>query len=134
MTDQAMKPYRTELTPISFLRRSASVFPDRTAVVHGERRSTYRQLEDRVDRLVRALHAAGLERGDRVAFLSPNTPAMLEAHYAVPAAGGVLVAVNTRLSSDEIGYILTHSGSRFLFVDAELEPVVKPLDLTGLEV
>ena len=77
-----------ELSPISFLRRSASVFPDRTAVVHGDRRYTYRELEDRVDRLVRALKAAGLEPGDRVAFLSPNTPPMLEAHYGVPAAGG----------------------------------------------
>src|ERR1051325_6692463 len=86
------RAYRTELSPISFLRRSASVFPDRTAVAHGERRYTYRQFEDRVDRLVRALKAAGLEPGDRVAFLSPNTPAMLEAHYAVPAAAGVLVA------------------------------------------
>ena len=102
------RAYRTELTPISFLRRSASVFPDRTAVVHGERRYSYRQLEDRVDRLVRALHAAGLERGDRVAFLSPNTPALLEAHYGVPAAGGVLVAINTRLNSEEVGYILGH--------------------------
>jgi fatty-acyl-CoA synthase len=129
-----MQTYRTELTPISFLRRSASVFPDRTAVVHGERRYTYRQLEDRVDRLVRALKAAGLERGDRVAFLSPNTPAMLEAHYGVPAAGGVLVAVNTRLSSEEVGYILGHSGARFLFVDAELEPTVEPLDLAGITV
>jgi fatty-acyl-CoA synthase len=110
------------------------VFPDRTAVVHGERRYTYRQLEDRVDRLVRALKAAGLERGDRVAFLSPNTPAMLEAHYGVPAAGGVLVAVNTRLSSEEVGYILGHSGARFLFVDAELEPTVEPLDLAGITV
>src|SRR5438309_8472952 len=128
------RAYRTELTPISFLRRSASVFPDRTAVVHGERRSTYRQLEDRVDRLVRALHAAGLEQGDRVAFLSPNTPAMLEAHYAVPAAGGVLVAVNTRLNSEEVGYILEHSGARFLFVDAELAPLVQPLDTSGLTV
>ena len=107
------------------------MFPDRTAVVHGERRYSYRQLEDRVDRLVRALHAAGLERGDRVAFLSPNTPALLEAHYGVPAAGGVLVAINTRLNSEEVGYILGHSGARFLFVDAELQPVTEPLDLSG---
>src|SRR5882757_4754904 len=128
------KPYRTELSPISFLRRSASVFPDRTAVVHGERRYSYRELEDRVDRLVRALHAVGLERGDRVAFLSPNTPAMLEAHYGVPAAGGVLVAVNTRLNSEEVGQILDHSGARFLFVDAELERATEALDLAGLTV
>src|ERR1044072_6937129 len=126
------RPYRTELSPISFLRRSASVFPDRTAVVHGERRYTYREFEDRVDRLVRALKSAGLQRGDRVAFLSPNTPPMLEAHYAVPAASGVLVAVNTRLNSEEVGYILEHSGARFLFVDAELQPVIEPLDLSGI--
>ncbi len=110
------------------------MFPDRTAVVHGERRYTYREFEDRVDRLARALTSAGLERGDRVAFLSPNTPAMLEAHYGVPAAGGVLVAINTRLSSEEVGYILGHSGARFLFVDAELQPVTEPLDLDGITV
>jgi fatty-acyl-CoA synthase len=103
-------------------------------VVHGDRRSSYRQLEDRVDRLARALLAAGLERGDRVAFLSPNTPALLEAHYGVPAAGGVLVAVNTRLNSEEVGYILGHCGARFLFVDAELEPLIEPLDVSGLTV
>jgi len=110
------------------------VFPDRTAVAHGDRRYTYRQFEDRVDRLVRALKSAGLEPGDRVAFLSPNTPAMLEAHYAVPAAAGVLVAVNTRLNSEEVGYILEHSGARFLYVDAELAPTVEPLDLNGITV
>jgi fatty-acyl-CoA synthase len=129
-----MRPYRTELSPISFLRRSASVFPDRTAVVHGERRYTYREFEDRVDRLVRALKSAGLRPGDRVAFLSPNTPPMLEAHYAVPAAGGVLVAINTRLNSEEVGYILEHSGARFLYVDAELAPVTEPLDLADITV
>jgi len=126
--------FRTELTPVSFLHRTAYVFPDRIAVIHGERRYTYRQLEERVNRLASALRGAGMNRHDRVAFLCPNIPAMLEAHYGVPAAGGVLVAINTRLSSDEIGYILTHSGSRFLFVDAELEPLVKPLDLGRLKV
>ena len=126
--------YRTELTPVSFLERSATVFPDKPAVVHGARRYTYRQLAERVNRLASALRGAGVRKQDRVAFLCPNIPAMLEAHYAVPMAGGVLVAINTRLSSDEIGYILTHSGSRFLFVDAELAPLVKPLDLTRLTV
>ena len=103
-------------------------------MVHGDRRYSYRQFEDRVDRLVRALHAAGLEPGDRVAFLSPNTPALLEAHYGVPAAGGVLVAINTRLNSEEVGYILGASGARFLFVDAELAPGTEPLDLSGVTV
>src|SRR5512144_3387256 len=126
--------YRTELTPVSFLVRSAYVFPEKTAVVHGKRRYTYRQLGERVNRLASGLRGAGLQKHDRVAFLCPNVPAMLEAHYGVPAAGGVLVAINTRLSPDEIGYILAHSGSRFLFVDAELEPLVKPLDLARLTV
>ena len=126
--------YRTELTPVSFLERSAYVFPQKTAVVHGSRRYTYKQFEARVNPLASALRRAGLAKGDRVAFLCPNIPAMLEAHYGVPAAGGVLVAINTRLNADEVGYILEHSGSKFLFVDAELAPVVKPLDLTSLRV
>jgi fatty-acyl-CoA synthase len=125
---------RTELTPVSFLTRSAHVFPDKLAVVHGERRYTYRELEARVNRLASALRRAGLGQHDRVAFLCPNIPAMLEAHFGVPLAGGVLVAINIRLSSDEIGYILQHSGARFVFVDAELEPVIKPLDLSGVRV
>ncbi|MGH7389966.1 MAG: acyl--CoA ligase family protein [Candidatus Rokuibacteriota bacterium] len=133
-----MKPtdrvYRTELTPVSFLERSASVFPDKVAVVHGDRRYTYRQLEARVNRLASALRGAGLEKHDRVAFICPNSPAMLEAHFGVPAAGGVLVAINIRLSSDEIGYILEHSGAKLLFVDHEFEPVVKPLDLSAMTV
>jgi fatty-acyl-CoA synthase len=128
------QPYRTELTPVSFLRRSAYVFADKTAVVHGARRYTYRQLEERANRLASGLRAAGLRHLDRVAFICPNTPAMLEAHYGVPAAGLVLVPINTRLNSDEIGYILKHSGARFVFVDHELEGLVKPLDLTGIRV
>ena len=128
------QPYRTELTPIAFLRRSAYVFPDKTAVLHGTRRYTYRQLEERANRLASGLRAAGLRHLDRVAFICPNTPAMLEAHYGVPAAGLVLVPVNTRLSTDEIAYILKHSGARFVFVDHELESLVKPIDLTGVRV
>jgi fatty-acyl-CoA synthase len=126
--------YRTELSPVSFLERSAAVFPDKPAVVHGARRYSYRQFQERVNRLASALRAAGLRKHDRVAFLCPNIPAMLEAHFGVPAAGGILVAINTRLSSDEIGYILGHSGARFLFVDAELEALVKPLDLSAMRV
>jgi fatty-acyl-CoA synthase len=128
------QPFRTELTPVAFLRRSAYVFPDKTAVVHGERRYTYRQLEERANRLASGLRAAGLRHLDRVAFICPNTPAMLEAHFGVPAAGLVLVPINTRLNSDEVGYILKHSGAKFVFVDHELEGLVKPLDLTGVRV
>ena len=68
-----------------------------------------------------------------MSFLCPNIPPPLEAHFAVPAAGGVLVAINTRLNADEIGYILRHSGSRFLFVDTELEGLVKTVDLSAVK-
>jgi fatty-acyl-CoA synthase len=116
---------REELTPVSFLRRSALVYPDRVAVVHGERRHTYRELGERSNRLASALRAAGLEHGDRVAFLCPNTPAQLEAHFGIPAAGGVLVAINYRLSAREVAYILEHSGARFVFADHELEHLLE---------
>src|SRR6266540_4476558 len=118
------KTYRTELSPVSFLRRSAYVYPEKVAVVHGERRLTYSQFEERVNRLASALVAAGIRPGDRVAFLAPNIPALLEAHYAVPASGAALVAINTRLVRDEVAYILEHSGAKLLFVDHELEPLV----------
>jgi fatty-acyl-CoA synthase len=126
--------YRTELTPVGFLRRSAYVYPDKTAVVHGDWRYTYRELEQRCNRLASGLRALGLRHLDRVAFICPNIPAMLEAHFGVPAAGLVLVPINTRLKSEEIGYIIKHSGSKVVFVDHELEPLVKPLDLEGVRV
>ena len=128
------QPYRTELTPVAFLRRSAYVFGERTAIVHGARRYTYRQFEERANRLASGLRAMGLRHLDRVAAILPNIPAMLDMHYGVPAAGLVLVPINTRLSRDEIGYILNHSGPEVLFVDAEFEPLVKPLDLPGVTV
>jgi fatty-acyl-CoA synthase len=128
------QPYRTELTPVSFLRRSAYVFPERIAIVHDARRYTYREFEERVNRLASGLRALGLRHLDRVAAILPNIPAMLDLHYGVPAAGLVLVPVNTRLSRDEIGYILKHSGARVLFVDQEFEPLFKPLDLPGVTV
>jgi fatty-acyl-CoA synthase len=128
------RPYRTELSPVSFLRRSAYVFPDKVAVVHGERRTTYREFEERVNRLASALAAAGVEPGDRVAFMAPNIPAMLEAHYGVPAAGAVLVSVNTRLGRDEVVHILGHSGARMVFVDHELAHLVDGAGLPTVRV
>ena len=123
--------YRTELTPVSFLRRSAAVFPDKPAVVHGDRRYSFRQFEERVNRFASRLRADGLQKHDRVALLCPNIPTVLEAHFAVPAAGGILVPINTRLTSQEIDYILHHSGARFLFVDAELAPIIEPIDTSA---
>jgi fatty-acyl-CoA synthase len=127
-------PYRTELTPVSFLRRSAYVVPDKTAVVHGARRYTYREFEERVNRLASALRALGLRHLDRVAVIAPNTPANLEAHFGVPAAGLVLVPINVRLSPDEVGYILQHSGARAVLVDHEFAGLLASLDLAGRHV
>ncbi|MGB8346979.1 MAG: acyl--CoA ligase family protein [Ktedonobacteraceae bacterium] len=128
------KVYRTELTPVSFVERNALVFPDKVAVIHGSRQYTYREFAGRVYRLASSLRAAGLQKHDRVAFLAPNIPAELEAHFGVPAAGGILVAINTRLSSQEIGFILRHSGVKYLFVDAELYPLIEPLDTSAYHV
>jgi fatty-acyl-CoA synthase len=89
--------FRSELNPADFLHRAAYLYPDKTAVVEGERRHSYRQLAERSWRLANALRSSGLGKGDRVATLLFNSPAMLEAHFGVPAAGGILVAVNHRL-------------------------------------
>jgi fatty-acyl-CoA synthase len=128
------KVFRSELNPVDFLDRAAYIYPDKTAVVHAERRYSYRQLAERSWRLANALRSAGLGKGDRVATLLVNSPAMLEAHFGVPAAGGVLVAVNHRLSPAEVGHILAHSGARYLLLHTELEALAAPLDLAGVTV
>jgi fatty-acyl-CoA synthase len=125
------RAHRSELDPVTFLWRSEFVYPDKVAVVHEDRRYTYRQFAGRVRRLASALRDAGLEKGDRVAFVAPNIPALLEAHYGVPAAGGVLVAVNYRLTADDVGFILRHSGARLVFVDHEYEHLVADADDDG---
>ena len=116
--------YFTPLTPLSFLDRSARVFPDKTAIVYGTRRTTYAQFAADATRLARALQADGVAPGDRVAYLLPNVPEMLVAHFGVPLAGGVLLALNTRLSPMEIGYILDHAQARVLVVDSGFLPMV----------
>ncbi len=113
-----------ELTPISFLERAAAVFADRPAVVDGERRHTYAEFWERALRLAGMLSAQGVRPGDRVAVLSPNTHLLLEAHFGVPLAGAVLVALNTRLAPAEIAYILRHSDARAVLVDVEYAAVL----------
>jgi len=109
------------LTPTAFLERSAGVFADRVAVVDGDHRFTYEELRDRSRRLAGALHAElGLQPGERVAVLAPNTHLLLEAHYGVPFSGCVLVALNVRLSAPELAQILSHSEARVLLCDSDL--------------
>ena len=126
--------FRSELNPVDFLHRAAYIYPDKTAVVDGERRYSYRQVAERSWQLANALRSAGLAKGDRVATLLFNSPAMLEAHFGVPAAGGILVAVNHRLAAAEVGYILQHSGARYLLVDTELEELAGQAELAGVTV
>lgn len=112
----------TALSPLSFLERSARVWPDKVAVIYGSQRLSYSEFAAEVAGTARALQASGIEPGDRVAYLMPNLPQLLIAHFAVPLAGGVLVAVNTRLVADEVSYILRHSGAKILIADAALLP------------
>jgi acyl-CoA synthetase (AMP-forming)/AMP-acid ligase II len=93
------KVYRSELNPVDFLSRAAYLYPEKPAVVDGGRRYSYRELAQRSWRLANALRSAGLRKGDRVGTLLFNSAPMLEAHFGVPAAGGVLVAINNRLAS-----------------------------------
>src|SRR5919108_3567033 len=116
ITEREVRVYRRELSPVDFMERSGLVHADRVAVVDGGAAFTYSQWRDRSRRLASALRLAGLKKEDRVAFLAPNSEPLLLAHFAVPQAGGVLVAVNTRLNREEVGYILDHSGARFLFL------------------
>ena len=105
-----MTQSRLELSPLNFLRRCAVTLAERPAVVHGDRRYTYAELNERCNRFANALRDHGIERHDRVAVLCPNIPALLEAHYAIPLAGAVIVALNTRLNAEEISYILDRLG------------------------
>jgi fatty-acyl-CoA synthase len=113
--------FRSELNPLDFLRRAAYVYPEKTAIVDGGRRSSYSALAERSWRLANALRAAGLGKGDRVATLLFNSAPMLEAHFGVPAAGGVLVAINNRLAAQEVGLPKTSTGKAQKFVLRESE-------------
>ena len=115
------------LSPVNFLNRSAAVFPDKTAVVNGAERFTYARFQERVFRLANALKAQGIGKGDKVAFICPNIPPLLEAHYAVPMIGAALVAINIRLSPGEVEYIINHSDAKVLFADNEFAQTILPV-------
>src|SRR5918992_1693762 len=115
------------LTPLRFLERSSEVFPDKTAIVDGERRIGYLDFAREATRLAHGLRASGIRPGDRVAYLCPNIAEMLVAHFAVPLAGAVLVAINTRLAPKEVRHICDHSGAKLIVADAELLPTLAPV-------
>lgn len=123
------------LTPLTFLTWSASVYPNKTAVVHGETSYTYAQLYKRSCRLASALSRRGIGTGDTVTIMAPNVPAMLEAHYGVPMTGAVLNALNYRLDAGAISFILNHAETKILITDREYSPVIKDaLDRAGRDV
>lgn len=113
------------LTPLGFLERAASVFPDHLAVVHGPLRRSYRELYARSRRLASALEKAGVGVGDTVAVMLPNVPAMVEAHYGVPMCGAVLNAFNTRLDAAILAFTIDHGEAKVLITDREFSPVIK---------
>jgi len=123
--------FLTPLTPLAFLGRAAEVFAYKTAVVYGDRSTSYSELAAEATRLARALSASGVEPGDRVAYLCSNIPEMLVAHFGVPLLGAVLVPINIRLSPEEIRYVCDHSGARVLVADTEYLPALAPV-LAGL--
>jgi fatty-acyl-CoA synthase len=112
------------LTPLSFLERSAAVYPDKTAVVDGERRYSYAEFRQRCRRLASALSRLGIAEGDTVAIMAPNVPAMLEAHYGVPMLGAVLNCLNYRLDAPAIAFCLEHGEARVLITDTEFAETV----------
>ncbi|MEQ9641219.1 MAG: acyl-CoA synthetase [Alphaproteobacteria bacterium] len=128
-------PYETDLdanaanhqtlTPLSFLPRTAMVFPDRTSVIHGSRRFTWAESFARARRLASALDKRGIGKGDTVAIMSPNLPEMFEAHFGVPVLGAVLNTLNIRLDAAALAFILDHGDARALITDREFSSVIK---------
>ncbi len=114
------------LSPLSLLAWSESVYPSKTAVIHGKRSYTYRQFGARCRRLASALTKRGIGAGDTVSVMAFNTPELLEAHYGVPMAGAVLNAINTRLDARTVAFILEHADSKVLIADRELSDIVGP--------
>ncbi|WZB74240.1 acyl-CoA synthetase [Achromobacter insuavis] len=113
------------LTPLGFLQWAAAVYPERAALLHGDRSQSWRVTDERCRRMAAALAAWGVRRGDVVAVLAPNTPALYEAHFGVPMAGAVLNALNTRLDARTLAFILEHGGATVLLYDSEYAALVR---------
>ena len=120
------------LTPLTFLDWAAAVYPDKTAVVHGDTQYSYRKFYERCRRLASSLSSRDVGVGDTVAVLAPNVPALLEAHYGVPMTGGVLNAINIRQDAETVALILKHGEAKALITDRESSPIVEEV-LSKLE-
>ena len=122
------------LSPVSFLERAATIYPDQTAWVHGEVRKNYKDFFTRCRQLASALGARGIEQGDVISVMLPNVPPMLEIHYGAPMIGAVLHTVNTRLDAALIAFQLEHAGSKLIIVDKEFAPVMRAaIDLIDID-
>jgi len=115
----------TPLTPLSFVARAAYVYPNQLSVIHADRRYTWAETYARSRRLASALKLAGIANGDTVALMAANTPEMLEAHFGVPMAGGVLNTLNTRLDAEAIAFMLKHGEAKVLITDTEFSPTIE---------
>ena len=113
------------LTPVSFLERASEVWADKVAVRHGRLAYTYREFGERARRLASALAKRGVRRGDTVAVMAPNVPALLELHYAVPALGAILNALNVRLDAAALAFCLAHGEAKVLVTDPEFAPAMR---------
>ena len=112
------------LTPISFLERTNKIWPEKTAWIHGSKSNTYKELHTRCLKIAKGLKFKGIKKGDTVAALLPNVPAMIECHFSVMMAGAILNTINTRLDSKAIAFILKHGKARIVFVDPEFNEVI----------
>jgi len=117
------------LSPIPFISRSAAVFGKKTAIIYGETKYSYTEFYARVNRLASALRKIGIGKDDKVAFICPNIPPMLEAHFGVPMIGAALVPINIRLSAGEVSYIVDHSDAKAVFCDNQLAGLLNPSEL-----
>ena len=113
------------LTPLSFLERSAYIYPNRLAVVHGQRRYTWKETYARARRLASALVKYGVKPGDTVAVMLANTPEMYECHFGVPMAGAVLNTINTRLDFDTVSFMLEHAEAKVIIADREFGDTIR---------
>ena len=115
----------TPLSPLSFLKRTAEIYPNKKSIIHGHREYTWKQTYERSCQLASALSLKGVGVGDTVAVLAFNTPEIYEAHFGIPMIGAVLNAINIRLDVDTITYILEHGEAKVLIADNELSPTIK---------